>query len=140
MNRRAFLGLLGTAAAATVIDPERLCGNPGRRRFPAAGGSCHHDRWRRLADDLIPFHKDAFSLVSDQLEVAGANYSCGFSKEALAAAARDLADEIDRRALEAFYAQRPAIGHRMEFDILYGAHKFDPRYPAKLAVIRGVDA
>lgn len=31
MNRRAFLGLLGTAAVAAAIDPDRLLWEPGKK-------------------------------------------------------------------------------------------------------------
>ena len=39
MNRRAFLGLLGTAAVAATIDPDRLLWEPGKKvTFDLAAG------------------------------------------------------------------------------------------------------
>lgn len=93
MNRRGFLkaavvGLAGIAAAQ--LDPERLLWVPGARTF--------------FIPERIAFHPNAFEMTMSPL--------------ALARSAQDLANEIDRRAMDTIYRQMVAQEGQLLKDVM----------------------
>lgn len=156
MNRRGFLKLLGTAVAVAAIDPEALLWQPGAKTHVLPPPNS----WRRdptlslfnpPADiglkyrEGLGFNNEAFQLTWPETEAF---------KSDIAAAARQLADDIDRATLNMLgvppcdllakdsetglsirFVREFNAEHSKRMDILYGYPVL--RYPEFAVRIRG---